>query len=200
MLLNNAVYSKLIELCADICRRNGKSKLLWLDSKEKALNYTPKADEMVLTVHRWFANKACPGDWLYNRLGDLAARVTNMLNHKKEDTEMVETINITVNDKHIKADAIVKDGRTFLNLRSLENAGFKVGYNANTKMRSLDNEKKCVSLILQDKRSADYIREGKVNAVNIDGYNYMPVRDVCAVMGGTNIEYDKERGKIIVQR
>lgn len=31
---------------------------------------------MVITVHRWFANKSCPGDWLYNRLGDLAARVT----------------------------------------------------------------------------------------------------------------------------
>ena len=34
---------------------------------------------MVLTVHRWFANKSCPGDWLYNRLGDLAAKVTAAL-------------------------------------------------------------------------------------------------------------------------
>ncbi len=34
---------------------------------------------MILTVHRWFANKACPGDWLYSRLGDLAARVTAKL-------------------------------------------------------------------------------------------------------------------------
>lgn len=40
---------------------------------------TYKSDEMVLTVHRWFANKSCPGDWLYNRLGDLAARVTEAL-------------------------------------------------------------------------------------------------------------------------
>lgn len=31
---------------------------------------------MMLTVHRWFANKSCPGDWLYSRLGDLAAKVT----------------------------------------------------------------------------------------------------------------------------
>ena len=34
---------------------------------------------MVLTVHRWFANKSCPGDWLYARLGDLAAKVTAAL-------------------------------------------------------------------------------------------------------------------------
>ena len=34
---------------------------------------------MVLTVHRWFANKSCPGDWLYSRMGDLAAKVTARL-------------------------------------------------------------------------------------------------------------------------
>ena len=34
---------------------------------------------MVITVHRWFANKACPGNWLYARLGDLATKVTAQL-------------------------------------------------------------------------------------------------------------------------
>ena len=34
---------------------------------------------MVLTVHRWFANKSCPGDWLYNRMGDLAQKVNAKL-------------------------------------------------------------------------------------------------------------------------
>lgn len=76
---NDKVYSKLIELCVDICRRNGKKKLLWFNDKNKTLNYSPKADEMVLTVHRWFDNKSCPGDWLYNRLGDFAKRVTEKL-------------------------------------------------------------------------------------------------------------------------
>lgn len=76
---NDAVYASLINLCVDICKRNGKSKLLWFGDKNKTLNYAPKSDEMVLTVHRWFANKSCPGDWLYNRLGNLAAEVTNQL-------------------------------------------------------------------------------------------------------------------------
>lgn len=34
---------------------------------------------MVITVHRWFANKSCPGNWLYARLGDLASKVTTTL-------------------------------------------------------------------------------------------------------------------------
>lgn len=74
--MNSTVYATLIKLCVDICKRNGKKKLIWLGDKNKTLNYSPKSDEMVLTVHRWFANKSCPGDWLYARLGDLAAKVT----------------------------------------------------------------------------------------------------------------------------
>ena len=77
--MTDAVYAALIDLCTDICKRNGKSKLLWFGDKDKTLAYEPKADEMIITVHRWFVNKSCPGDWLYNRLGDLAAKVTSRL-------------------------------------------------------------------------------------------------------------------------
>ena len=78
----DVVYQRLIELCADICKRNGKTKLLWLGDKSKTLNYSPKQDEMVLTVHRWFANKSCPGDWMYARMGDLAKKVTAALGNQ----------------------------------------------------------------------------------------------------------------------
>lgn len=77
--MNSAVYEKLVELCADICKRNGKNKVLWLGSKEKTLAYEPKSNEMVLTAHRWFANKSCPGEWLYSRYGDLANRINALL-------------------------------------------------------------------------------------------------------------------------
>lgn len=77
--MNPDVYDSLIELCADICRRNGKARLIWIPDRTAALNYDLEPDEMLLTVHRWFANKSCPGDWLFNRLGDLAARVTSIL-------------------------------------------------------------------------------------------------------------------------
>ena len=77
--MNSKVYNTLVKLCVDICKRNGKKKLIWFGDKEKTLNYTPKSDEMIITVHRWFANKSCPGNWLYSRLGKLATEVTKQL-------------------------------------------------------------------------------------------------------------------------
>lgn len=77
--MNSKVYASLINLCVDICKRNGKTKLLWFGDKDKTLNYSPKSEEMILTVHRWFANKSCPGNWLYARMGELAEEVTKCL-------------------------------------------------------------------------------------------------------------------------
>ena len=88
----DVVYNRLVELCIDICKRNGKKMLLWLGDKEKTLNYIPKSDEMVLTVHRFYANKSCPGDWMYARMGDLASKVTAALN-AGTDTTPPETDN-----------------------------------------------------------------------------------------------------------
>ncbi len=77
--MNSAVYNKLVDLCIDICKRNGIKKLLWFADKNKSLSYEPANGEAVLTVHRWFANKSCPGNWLYNRLGNLASKVNASL-------------------------------------------------------------------------------------------------------------------------
>lgn len=88
--MNDAVYEKLIVLCADICKRNGKTKLLWFNDKDKTLNYTPASNEMVLTVHRWFANKSCPGEWLFSRLADLATKVNALLGTEEKTEEKKE--------------------------------------------------------------------------------------------------------------
>ena len=90
---NSTVYNKLVDLCVDICKRNGKKKLIWIADKNTALAYNPKSDEMQLTVHRWFANKSCPGNWLFSRMGELADTVTSRLggstkpNTPKEDNK-----------------------------------------------------------------------------------------------------------------
>ena len=73
------VYAALVDLCVDICRRNGKKRLLWIADRDKALSYEVKSDEMLLTVHRWFARKSCPGNWLFGKLGDLAQEVNSRL-------------------------------------------------------------------------------------------------------------------------
>ena len=95
----DVVYQTLIKLCVDICQRNGRKKLLWLGDKDTTLAYTPKADEMVLTVHRWFANKSCPGSWMYARMGDLAGKVTAQLgSSKQEETPPVTDAEKTIWD------------------------------------------------------------------------------------------------------
>ena len=38
--MNSTVYATLIKLCVDICKRNGKKKLIWLGDKNKTLNYS----------------------------------------------------------------------------------------------------------------------------------------------------------------
>ena len=87
----DAAYTALINLCIDICKRNGKKKLLWLADKAKTLAYDPASDEMLLSVHRWFANKSCPGDWMYARMGDLASNVTAALGGETVDVSVADT-------------------------------------------------------------------------------------------------------------
>ena len=106
------VYDRLVELCIDICKRYGKDTLLWISDKKTALAYVPKDNELILTVHRWFANKACPGDWMMARMGELASRVTSALKPSTSKAEYIEYVvkkgdtltkiakayNVTVND------------------------------------------------------------------------------------------------------
>lgn len=78
--VNEAAYASLIYLVADICRRNGIAKLLW--KHDKSLVGKTGADgklQQNLTLHKWFANKACPGAYLEERMFDIAARVNAIL-------------------------------------------------------------------------------------------------------------------------
>ena len=84
--VTDAAYAALLDLVTDICRRNGKNRLLWFGDKEKSLAYTPKEGEMIMTVHRWFANKACPGDYLYERHGAIAEEVNRRMGAAAEST------------------------------------------------------------------------------------------------------------------
>lgn len=109
----DVVYQTLIKLCVDICKRSGKKKLLWLGDKDTTLAYTPKADEMVLTVHRWFANKSCPGNWMYARMGDLASKVTAELGGAVQEPAKVTGMQATALVGLSEADVIKKVGSLF---------------------------------------------------------------------------------------
>ncbi|WP_373207901.1 SPOR domain-containing protein [Clostridium paraputrificum] len=120
--MNSKVYESLIKLCTDICKRNGKKKLLWLGSKSKALNYSPKSDEMVITVHRWFANKSCPGDWLYSRLDDLAEKVTKNLSGTTTSTTTTTTKKDTLYRVQVGAYSVKNNAD--VQLKKVKAAGF----------------------------------------------------------------------------
>ncbi|MEH2936922.1 N-acetylmuramoyl-L-alanine amidase, partial [Acutalibacter sp. JLR.KK004] len=73
--INANVWKSLIELCADICKRNTIKRLLWQADK----GLVGQVNLQNMTAHRWFENKSCPGDYIYNRLGQIAKEVNQKL-------------------------------------------------------------------------------------------------------------------------
>lgn len=75
----------LISLLTDICKRNpGIGRLRWKGDK----SLVGQVDKQNMTVHRWFADKSCPGDYLYNLHGQIADEVNRRLDNNKEDDDM----------------------------------------------------------------------------------------------------------------
>lgn len=69
-------YNALIDLLVDICQRNPKiGNLKWQADK----SLIGQVDKQNMTVHRWFKNKACPGDYLYNLHYDIVEKVNARL-------------------------------------------------------------------------------------------------------------------------
>lgn len=86
--VTDAAYNSLIALLVDVCKRNGIKKLLW--EADKSL--IGQVDRQNMTVHRWFAAKACPGTWLYNHHGEIAEAVNKQLDDTEEETEEDEVV------------------------------------------------------------------------------------------------------------
>lgn len=74
--VNDKAYAALLDLVTDICRRNGIKKLVWSTVKNDRVNHLNGCN---MTVHRDYANKSCPGDYLYNLHGEIAAEVNKRL-------------------------------------------------------------------------------------------------------------------------
>lgn len=94
--INDAVYKSLVELCTDICKRNNIKQLKWKANR----NLVGRTDEQNLTVHRWFANKACPGDYIYNRLGKIVKEVNAKL--ASSTTNLSFSVRVSISDLNIR--------------------------------------------------------------------------------------------------
>lgn len=89
--MTDTVWETLVDLCVDICKRYGKKTLVWIPDRTEALTHQVAETEMLLTVHRWFSDTECPGDWLMSRMGDLASQVTARLSVSKYDVVVMTT-------------------------------------------------------------------------------------------------------------
>lgn len=74
--VTDAAYNALIDLLVDICERYPDIGTLRWKGDKKLIG---KVDQQNMTVHRWFAAKACPGDYLYNKHSAIAREVNKRL-------------------------------------------------------------------------------------------------------------------------
>ncbi len=163
-----ATRKSLTELCADICKR---------------YKLDPITD---IIRHFDVTGKACPLYWVNHpddfRLFKL--EVAAYIAYGSTAQPKLETINLQVNGKVIKADAMIYNDETFIKLRGLENAGFAVGYDKDTKLRTLDN--KITVLPIE--------RDGEIQGVEslkLHDYNFVSIRPLAA-MCGYGVDYNTE--------
>jgi hypothetical protein len=105
--INPDVYNALIKLLIDICERYPAiGKLRW-----RADPTITDRSVQNMTAHRWFAPKACPGDYLYTRFGDIANEVNKIIDSKNKrpykDGEYRRTVKRMVIYKSIGREPIL---------------------------------------------------------------------------------------------
>lgn len=93
--VSDEAYASLIKLCVDICERNDIKLLKWKD--DPSLIGQPNKQNM--TVHRWFAPKDCPGEYLYRRHGDIANKVNTQLRKNRFSKAMKKDGKATTSHK-----------------------------------------------------------------------------------------------------
>lgn len=88
--VTDAALNALVELCVDICKRNDIKALKWSVDKTDRVNHRNGCN---MTVHRDFAAKACPGDYLYSRHEWIANEVNKRLG-VEQSTELEKETNV----------------------------------------------------------------------------------------------------------
>ena len=85
--VSDKALAKLIELCTDICKRNGI----------KELKFTGNANGN-LTLHKYFASTSCPGPYLEGKMKYIASEVNKRLTPKETTQKPSNKAGISVGD------------------------------------------------------------------------------------------------------
>lgn len=114
--VTDAAMAALINLLEDICRRNDIKQLLWKGDK----SLIGQVDRQNMTVHRWFAKKACPGDYLYGKHAYIASEVNKRLGVEAEQQAPVQQPSAAVVPYKVRITAGT------LNVRAGAGTGYKI--------------------------------------------------------------------------
>lgn len=101
--VSDKAYKSLISLLVDICKRNNIDKLVWSNNKNDRVNHKNGCN---MTVHRDFANKSCPGDYLYSLHSKIAKEVNSSLGVVKEAKPVNKLYKVQVGSYSVKKNAI----------------------------------------------------------------------------------------------
>ena len=71
-------------LSVEIMLRYNKDTLLYIPDAAQAKAYQVKDNEMVILLHRWFKNKACPGEWMLQQLPAAVAEINARVKQAKQ--------------------------------------------------------------------------------------------------------------------
>ncbi len=132
-------------------------------------------------------HKRCPEPFVRDeiRWRNFTARLT-----LQEKIKMSEKTNLNINGKIYSADRILENDSNFINIRSFEQAGFKVGYDPVTKIPSIENKLEKIPVI-----ACGIL--GNLEGVNINGTNVVTIRSLAALLGYT---VDYIDGNIIITK
>lgn len=180
--VTDEAYNALIKLVADICKRNGIKKLLWKADK----SLIGQVDKQNMTVHRWFANKSCPGEYLYSRHSDIAAKVNALLGDSAGETAQTHT---TQTLYRVQVGAYSKKANADAMLEKIKKAGF------DTYMVQVDGLYKVQVGAYSKKSNADAMA-AKLKASGFD--TYITTKSGTAVSAGTQKKSVTELAKEVI--
>lgn len=182
--VSGVAMSSLIKLVADICRRNNIKKLVWSDNKYDRINHKNGCN---MTVHRDFANKSCPGDYLMSKMPYIASEVNKLLGDSVDSTSSG-----VVNSSHAPTKTLEDIAKEVINgawgngserKKRLEAAGYVYSV-VQSKVNELCNKssvkshtKKSVDTVAKEVIKGDWgngsDRKARLEAA---GYNYKEVQ------------------------
>lgn len=133
--VTDVALKSLVTLVADICKRNGIKKLVWSTNKNDRVNHLNGCN---MTVHRDYAAKACPGEYLYGKHGWIAFEVNKLLGAEEDKVEARRNVELNTKEiyKFFKDKGLTDEGVSGL----MGNLQAESGLRSNNLQNSFENK------------------------------------------------------------